>query len=218
MEDQLIPIYKTDTLKDLSRDIIEMAFDSNITNVVLKQFPIVKGIKGVLEVFGSIQDRLYLKKYLMALYEIREYSPEERALLLLKLEDQDTRGFEKLLNAVNRLENNTKAKAFGRLMGLAIEEKINIEEFEQLNHLLQSNRIKDLKQVRSIGDWPSDRNSYLVSQGLGKEELKVPAPMMGNKPKKLEYKFVRTVLGELLNRFWYPIFDPEEDPYETTFT
>lgn len=128
-------LIKSPEMTDLSISII----DSVLANeAVLANFPIISIIHSAKKICGGISDKIFLKKLLFTMYEIKDTTAEARDRLLMDLEDQDETGLEKISAVINSLNSVKKTRIFGRICKLKIEGEIDLEEFNMLTHLIYS--------------------------------------------------------------------------------
>jgi hypothetical protein len=144
MKEQFREIIQSKDLKEISMDILENVLDNNIANDVLKEIPVLKSIVAVKNLYSSYTDRIFIKKAIKAMLELGEISIEDREKFIIELNDTDTTGAEKILLAINHLQDFEKCKIYGRLCKLRITQKINIDEFLRLTKLIQDAYINDL--------------------------------------------------------------------------
>lgn len=115
MEVQFNEILISKKLKEISLDLIENVLDNNISNEVLREIPILKSLVAVRNFYTSYSDRIFIKKAMNVLLELGDISWDERLELTSDLNDGDSRGAEKILLVIDKLETIKKCKIFGRL-------------------------------------------------------------------------------------------------------
>jgi len=222
MKEQITEIIQSKDLRDISMDILENVLDNEIGNDVLKEVPILKSIVAIKNVYSSYTDRIFIKKTMKTLLELRDISEDERAKLIIELTDEDGTGAEKILLAINHLENFEKCKIYGRLCKLRIIQKINIDDFFRLTKLIQDAYLNDLILITDFkkgerkeiheGDYYT-----ILSLGLIYQEPSEQMPITQNKHPYNEYEpefkggeiyfnYILSDLGETLLEVYHDLF------------
>jgi len=224
MREQFNAIMKSEDLKDISIDLVEKVLDNEITNDVLKEIPILKSLVAVRNIYTSYTDRIFIKKAMNVLLELGETNLKERIELTSDLEDEDESAAEKILMAIDRLENIKKCKVYGRLCRLKAQGKIDLEAFLRLTKLIQDAYLDDLilvtnfkrgeKKVIHEGDYFS-----ILSLGLIYQEPSEQVPIQRVqqydeydpefKGGEIEFNYLLSDLGEILLYYYYELF-PED--------
>jgi hypothetical protein len=150
MKEQIDELLKSKDLKDITRDIVEKVLDSQITDEVLKEIPVVKSLVAVRNIFTSISDRIFIKKAMNVLLELGEVDWEQRAALTSELNDNNCTGAEKILMAIDRLETIEKCKVYGRLCRLKALNKISVNGFLRLTKVIQDAYLEDLLLIKDF--------------------------------------------------------------------
>lgn len=145
MKEEFNYIIKSEELKDISIDLVEKALDNNLTNEIAKEFPVLKSILAVRNLYTSYTDRIFIKKAMNVLLELGETNWKHRVELTSDLGDKNSTGTEKILVAINHLETFEKCKVFGRLCKLKALTKIDIDSFKRITKLIQDAYLDDLK-------------------------------------------------------------------------
>jgi hypothetical protein len=222
MKEQFREIIQSKDLKEISMDILENVLDNNIANDVLKEIPVLKSIVAVKNLYSSYTDRIFIKKAIKAMLELGEISIEDREKFIIELNDADTTGAEKILLAINHLQDFEKCKIYGRLCKLRITQKINIDEFLRLTKLIQDAYINDLVLITDFkkgerkeiheGDYYT-----ILSLGLIYQEPSEQMPITQNKHPFNEYEpefkggeiyfnYILSDLGEILLEIYHDLF------------
>lgn len=224
MREQFNEIIKSNDLKNISIDIIEKVLDNEISNEVLREIPILKSLIAARRIYTSYTDRIFIKKAMNVLLELRETGWKERVELTSDLDDEDESGAEKILMAIDRLETINKCKVYGRLCALKILGKIHVDHFLRLTKLIQDAYLDDLILVTDFkkgekkeiyeGDYFS-----ILSLGLIYQEPSEQMPIERNfqhdeydpefKGGEIEFNYMLSNLGETLLEHYYELF-PED--------
>jgi hypothetical protein len=133
MQEQFNEIIKSQDLREITIEVVENALDHEISNEVLKEIPVLKSIIAVKNIYTSYSDKIFIKKAMKALLELADVSVEERFKLASELTDEETKGSEKILLAIDQMETFEKCKVYGRLCKLRIQNRIKINNFLHLN-------------------------------------------------------------------------------------
>src|SRR5882757_4297819 len=80
------------TLKDtnlhgVAIDFSEITIDSLLKDDLLKEIPIVKTLVSFAKLGVNIRDRLFLKKIISFMIELKDKSPSERSIMINKIDD-----------------------------------------------------------------------------------------------------------------------------------
>lgn len=168
MKDQFNSIIKSEELKDITLDMVEKVIDSQITDEVLKEVPIIKSIIAVRKTYNSISDGLFIKKAMKVLLQLGEVNWNERIEFIDDLDSDSSSGSEKILMAIDRLETLEKCEVFGVLCKLRAQGKIeNKSDFLRLTKLIQDAYRDDLFLL-DFFDGKDEAEKYysLVNLGL----------------------------------------------------
>lgn len=222
MKEQIREIIQSKDLRDISMDILENVLDNEIGNDVLKEIPILKSIVAIKNVYSSYTDRIFIKKIMKTLLELGDTSEDERAKLIVELNDEDVTGAEKILLAVDHLETFEKCKIYGRLCKLRITNKVSLDDFLKLTKLIQDAYIENLILVTDFkkgerkeiheGDYYT-----ILSLGLIYQEPSEQIPITQNKYRYDEYEpefkggdikfnYLLSDLGETLLEVYHDLF------------
>lgn len=221
MKEQFNEIIKSKDLKDISIELVEKVLDNQLTNEALKDVPILKVLIAARNIYTSYTDRIFLKKAMRVLLEISETTLEEREELTLELDDENGEGAEKILLAINQLENFEKCKVYGRLCKLKAKGKILLGDFLRLTKLIQNAYLDDLILVTDFmkgerkevheGDYYS-----ILSLGLIYQEPSEQLPIVKNHQHDefdpeftggdIKFNYVLSDFGQTLLDHYYDLF------------
>ncbi|MHA6279030.1 hypothetical protein ACXYMT_02525 [Salinimicrobium sp. CAU 1759] len=152
MKEQFNEIIKSQDLKEVTADLVEKVLDNNIGNDIVKEIPILKLLIAVKSIYTSYTDRIFIKKAMNVLLELKDTNWKERVELTADLEDENGSGAEKILLAIDNLETFEKSKVFGRLCKLKAVGEIDLYEFKRLTKLIQDAYLDDLELLPSFSD------------------------------------------------------------------
>ncbi len=177
---ELIEVIKEKEIQKISTDIVESIIDSKLPESVFKEIPFLSTIFGTYNAVTSIQDKLFIKKLLTFLYELKSVSQEKRISQIIKIEDDTkykTKVGEKLLFIVNKCDDLDKSSMIGSLFKCYLEDKIIYDEFLACVSCIERTPLPELINFIQ-GDWDElnteGGGSELVSYGLMEIRLSQP--------------------------------------------
>ena len=141
---------KSQAINDLSPDLLDTALDQITDSEILKDIPIFGlGFKSY-SLYQKITEGFFVKKLLKFLYQVKDISMDERQRFIEELEakEESKKAGERLLNTLNRLDDDEKAEIIGRLFKQAILSKIEIEDFNRLSHIIDNSYISDIRLLK----------------------------------------------------------------------
>lgn len=132
-------------------DLAEVALDHNLAEGVLRDIPFVGSLINLLRSGRSISEELFIRKILRFLGGLKSVSLEDRQRLLEKYpdtsEEQKFLG-EKLLLALERLDDTTKPVLLARFFAAYIREEIDYTTFTRLASTLEKFNLALLPNLR----------------------------------------------------------------------
>lgn len=171
-----LPVKITETLKDdnfqdVIMDLGETAIDTIFDDGVLKEVPILGSVLGLARATMTIQDKLFAKKLLTFLVQLKNTDTKSRNEQVDKIENDPsykTKVGEKLLYIIDKCEDNEKAAYIGKLFQCYIEEKLNYEEFLRASRCIELTFLHDLKRFikEKWNNLEMDEAGSLVGSGL----------------------------------------------------
>lgn len=129
---ELIEVIKEKEIQKISTDIVESIIDTKLPESVFKEIPFLSTIFGTYNAVTSIQDKLFIKKLLTFLYELKSVSQDQRISQIIKIEDDTkykTKVGEKLLFIISKCDDLDKSSMIGTLFKFYLKEKITYDEF-----------------------------------------------------------------------------------------
>ncbi|MFV0221812.1 hypothetical protein OBJ96_08865, partial [Empedobacter falsenii] len=103
----LIQVIKDKEFQTVTKDLTEVVIDSNIAEGLLKDVPLLSTIIGTFNTVTNIKDKLFLKKILTFLYELKSISENKIEEQINKIEEDlkyRTKVGEKLLFIIDKCE------------------------------------------------------------------------------------------------------------------
>lgn len=179
---ELLDVIKEKEIQKISIEIVETIIDSKLPESVFKEIPFLSTIFGSYNALKSIQDKLFIKKLLTFLNELKSVSQEQRINQIIKIEDDTkykTKVGEKLLFIISKCDDLDKSSMIGNLFKCYLEEKISYDEFLACVSCIDRTPLPELLNFIQ-GDWVEldieGGGSELVSYGL--MEIRVTQPTL----------------------------------------
>lgn len=120
--------------------VAEVALDHNIAEGVVRDIPFVGTLANLVRAGQSISEELLIRKLIRFLEGLKDVPPEDRQRLLEKYpdasEEQRTLG-EKLLLALERLDDSAKPALLARFFAAYIREELDYTAFTRLANALE---------------------------------------------------------------------------------
>jgi hypothetical protein len=202
---ELTKTLKDNDFQDTLSNLGEVTLDNLLESGVLKEIPILGTIIGLSRSKMTIQDRLFTKKLLTFLFQLKDTNIEERKKQVDKIEkdsNYQTKVGEKLLFIIDKCEDDEKARYIGKLFQCFIQEKINYDDFLRASRCIELTHLEDLKrfikekwdslEMEEAGDLIGSGLMYAIYyapkmsyDSLEGGELKVRASYIGKKIQEL---------------------------------
>lgn len=186
---QLIQVIRDNEFKNITKDLVECAIDANLPESLLKEVPLLSTIISSFNAITNIKDRLFVKKLLTFLYELKSISEDEILDQIIKLEDSNkyrTKVGEKLLYIIDKCEDPDKASLTGLLFKSYLEKKIDYDEFLAASNTIERTPLPDLLYFidNDFDDWALDSGgSEYVSYGLMEIRVSKPEIKVSSEPR-----------------------------------
>jgi len=148
LPDKLTETIKDNNFQDVIKDLGETAIDAVLNEGVLKEIPILGSILGLGRATMSIQDKLFTKKLLAFLLQLKNTDVDSRKVQIEKIDtdpNYKTKVGEKLLHIIDKCEDSEKATYIGKLFQCYIEEKMDYENFLRASKCIELTFLHDLK-------------------------------------------------------------------------
>jgi hypothetical protein len=147
ISNSLTETIKKSDLKDMSVDIVEVFTDEFLEEGIIKELPIIKTIFSIYKTGISIKDKLFIKKILYFLNELKSVEINKRTELINKIDSSEaykTKVGEKLLLILDRVDEYEKAEIIGKLFKGFLNEKIDYDSFVRCSKIVESVVPEDL--------------------------------------------------------------------------
>lgn len=139
-------------LADISEETIEIAIDSFIESGIAKELPIVKYVMSGISIAKNIRERLFLKKILLFLFELKNVSIEDREEFEKQL-DADPKFKSKVGNSIVMLlekhESYEKSTILGKIFKGYIKKAIDYSTFLRMAYIIDKSFFSDIIQLPS---------------------------------------------------------------------
>ena len=146
---------KSDYLQNISIDLAETFTDSMLEDGILKDIPIIGTIVGLSKFGINVRDRLFLKKVITFLLELKDIPSIERIKMISEIDNDPKYKIkigEKLLYILDKCEDHEKAKLTSILFKSYIREQINYADFLKSAKVIENCFMEDLKNFIQ-SDW-----------------------------------------------------------------
>lgn len=162
---------KSDELSNIASDIGEIILDSTLEDGILKDIPIIGTIINLGKGYMSIQDRIFSRKILSFLLQLKDIPIQKRNQAIQKIEDSKEERIkvgDKLLYLIERSDDHIKSEILGKVFAEYIKENINYDEFKRCSEIINKTYIDDLLWfLNSDYEYLSmEEASELISAGL----------------------------------------------------
>ena len=137
----------------ITNDLLEAGIDSVVNNEFIKEIPIVGTLHSLCKIGISIRDKIFLKKILKFLNEIKNISIKERIEFISKIESNQSyrkKVGDHLIMIIDNINDFEKAEIIGKLFSNTIKNNISYDIFLKLSHIVEICYIDDLKKIKKF--------------------------------------------------------------------
>lgn len=168
-------------LQNVTSSLAETFSDNLLNNGILKDIPIIGTIVGLTKTAISLNDRLFLKKIIHFISEIKDVKPEKRKELIADIEKSEKTKIkvgEKLLYIIDKCNDHISAKYVAKLFNAFLKEEIKYSDFLRGSVIIQKMFVEDLeyfietktenlkKTITKYDDNVTDVENSLINSGL----------------------------------------------------
>lgn len=135
-------------LQNLSIDIMELTIDSVLNEGLIKEIPILGTIANLSKFRANIHDRLFLKKILFFLNQLKDISADKRKKMIDNIDYSKKYRIkvgEKLLYIIDSCDDYEISELISIVFGAYIEEKITYDEFLKTASVLKNLDMNDFR-------------------------------------------------------------------------
>lgn len=176
----LIETVKDSDLQNVSINLAETFSDSLLTDGILNEIPIIKTVVGLSKTTIGIRNRLFIKKLITFLTELKDIPQDKRAKIISEIDTKGTKKIrvgEKLIYILDKCDDHFDAKYVAQFFCAFLEEKISYSEFlrgasiiqnvfrEDLEYFLEAD-IKTFEQENSTEESPNEDEFALINIGI----------------------------------------------------
>jgi hypothetical protein len=143
----------SDELVNITSELMEVGFDSLLKDGILKEVPIIGTFVGLAKFGFDLRNRLFLKKILHFLYQIKDIPSEKRQFYIDKINRDEkfrTKVGETVILLIDKLNDFAKADYLGKLFAASVDGKINHNMFLKLANIIDRCHISDLYSLIPI--------------------------------------------------------------------
>lgn len=205
ISETLTETIKDEKFQDVIVDLSETTIDSLLKDGVLKDIPIIGILFGIAKTTLTVQDKLFTKKLMVFLLQLKKTSNESRKKQIEKIENDNeykTKVGEKLLYIIDKCEDHEKAKYIGKLFQCFIEEKIEYDNFLRASRSIELTYLGDLKRFikDKWKDMAMEEGGDLLGAGLMDAIYSSGESMHGNSSSylKLKVSYIGILIQDLL--------------------
>lgn len=172
---------KNTDLQNVTVNIAETFTDSVLNDGILKDIPIIGTVVGLTKTAFSINDRIFIKKLISFLTELKEIPNEKRNEMISKIDESGKYRIkvgEKLLFILDKCSDNQSARYIALIFNAFLKEELDYSEFLRASSIVEKifiedfeyflmTEIKDLeKTISSHQDTVSDVENSLINSTL----------------------------------------------------
>ncbi len=205
---------KTDELSSLTHEIGEIVLDSIFEEGALKDIPVFSTITAFVKTGINIREKIFVKKILKFLFELRDVSIKDRTEFLYKIDNDpqfESKVGESIMMIIEKSDSLQKTKLLGKLFSTCILEQITYNQFLKLSSIINRAyvptlfKLVELENGSDVGDEIYeelfnlnlvtlkivDDTSHTGISGAG-FRIRTGLPVRGEKPElfnqKIEYR------------------------------
>lgn len=157
--------------QDLNVSVADTIMDAAINDGLIKEIPIIGIIVGISRTTLNIKERLFVKKLVYFLTEIKDIPKERRNKMISEINNSEQYGVkvgEKLLYIIDKCDDHVKAKLIAKIFATYLNEKISYIDFIKASTVIDRAMISDLMWFIE-GDWHElsiEESGDVINYGL----------------------------------------------------
>lgn len=147
LNQSIVESIKSDEIKNIANDYGEILIDLTFEDGILRDIPIIGTIINISKGYLSIQDRIFSKKILTFLAQLKDIPETIRKKALEELDcskKERVKVGEKILYLVERADDHIKSEYIGKLFAEFIRENITYDEFKRCSDIINKAFLEDL--------------------------------------------------------------------------
>lgn len=202
---------------DISEDLVEIVIDTAFEEGIIKDIPIIGSLLKLNDFRLSISDRIFARKILGFLLNLKEQPIEKREKFLEKYfeEPKERRKLaEHLLVIVERIDDLEKVKFVANAFKAFVDECFDYPTFKDLIYTIQNLRIQHVYQYILFVNHGVIIEPFLMNHFISLGLIEVKESPIGFSRKRIKKSNRKTVLGE---RFLKYCFECDLKEYFNTY-
>ena len=139
VSDSLTNTIKDAELEKISIDVAEALLDSELSEGLLKNIPILGTLFSLFKISNNIKDKLFVKKLIHFLENIKDIDKTQRKKIINKIDSSNKYKIkvgEKLLYILDKAEDYEKTSIIGIFFKAFLQEKINYAQFLKICQII----------------------------------------------------------------------------------
>lgn len=162
---------KDSNLQGVGVELAEVVLDNLLSDGIAKDIPIIGSILGLGKTVVNIKDRLFLKKIIYFLSELKDIPPDTRKSMVNSIDssgDFRIKIGEKLLFIIDRCDDHEKSKITARFFSAFILGKLDYSEFLRCASIVDQVMLEDLHWFAGTNedDYVAEEVSELINTGI----------------------------------------------------
>lgn len=140
-------------LQNVTIELAETITDSLLNDGLLREIPIIGTLVGLTRVSLNISERLFMKKILYFLSEIKDVDIDKRNRLISEMESSDKQKIrvgEKLLYILDKCDDYITAKYLAMIFTAYLKQELTYSEYLRCSNIIQKLFIDDLELFISL--------------------------------------------------------------------
>jgi hypothetical protein len=192
---------KDTDLQNVSIGLSEVFLDELMDNGIVKDIPIIGTVVGLGKATLGIKERLFLKKIIYFISELKNIPPDKRRRMIDKIDSSGkfrTKVGEKLLFIIDSCEDHEKAQVIARLFASFISQKLSYQEFLRSSCIVERTMLEDLNWFvdYEYDDFMFEEVGDLINSGLFSLEIVDPHDYDHKVPRGLELRVYLNEIGK----------------------
>jgi len=167
----LIEVLKSDEIKDISSEYLEILIDDSLHDDTLKSIPIVSTVCSLYKLSKSLSDRSFIKKLIVYFYGIRDVPYSQKVKILDKINRKDFDLEDFIVSVIIRNENIDKTKLLSYIFKEYLFENIDQDYFIRITYIVEKLLWLDIEKMAQINfdnipEKELQLRDVLISNGL----------------------------------------------------
>ena len=166
----LVKAIKSDAVKDVSKEYLELGLDSLLANDTLKSLSIVNTVVGICNFVGTVRDQVLAKKLLRFIYKLSELDTQERVRMLDKLNEDDKyagKVGDAIIEIIDKVDSDIKPEIAAKFFIAYTKDLLSYNEFRHCIFSLEKVASFDIDKLPSFLEDQNFAEKYGESVLLG---------------------------------------------------